>query len=203
MFYLLSVAPGRLRVLAHAALLGCAHLAGQYASPAQALEFGQVTRLTIVDHRTLLYAKIEAMKDGRYELAGGEPVDFERWYKQFWIDTSFEFITDLNQGLSVIWGFSTGERGEKYVIEPSFKIGFSTQYTINAQSALQFSAAWLIGGRLREKPCTADYGEIGGVQSVNCRLAAAPVEPAETLKYLLKESPVDRLAIGVRYQLVF
>ncbi len=31
----------------------------------------------------------------------------------------------------------------------------------------------------------ADYGDIGGVQRVNCRLAATELEPKETLKYLL------------------
>jgi len=54
-----------------------------------------------------------------------------------------------------------------------------------------------IGGHLRERACTADYGEIGGVQRVNCRLAATPLEPRETLQYLWDERPGDRLQASV------
>ena len=172
-------------------------------SSAHAFDFVDRTRLASVDHRTRLYEKVQSIMDGRYDLAHGETVEFEQWYKQKWIDISFEFITDVNERLGLIWGFSTGEWGEKYVIDPSIRLGIATQFRPSAQSAIQISASWLLGGRLREKPCTADYGEIGGVQTVNCRLAATILEPAETLKYLLRASPKDRFSIGFSYQLIF
>ncbi len=172
-------------------------------STAHAFDFVDNTHLGSVDHRTRLYEKVQSIMDGRYDLAHGETVEFEKWYKQKWIDISFEFITDINERHGLIWGFSTGEWGEKYVIDPSIRLGFATQFRPSAQSAIQFSASWLFKGRLREKPCTADYGEIGGVQVVNCRLAATLLEPSETLKYLLRASPKDRFSMGFRYQLIF
>ena len=41
--------------------------------------------------------------------------------------------------------------------------------------------------RMVGRPCTADYGAIGGVQAVNCRLAASQLDPAETLRHLEQE----------------
>lgn len=170
---------------------------------AHAFDFVDNIRLTSVDHRLNLYEKVQSIMHGRYDLAHGETVELETWYKQKWIDISFEFITDINDRLGFIWGFSTGEWGEKYVIDPSIRLGLATQFRPSAQSAIQFSASWLFKGRLREKPCIADYGEIGGMQTVNCRLAATILEPSETLKYLLRAPPKDRFSMGFSYQLIF
>lgn len=57
----------------------------------------------------------------------------------------------------------------------------------------------MFGGRLKEKTCSADYGEIGGVQTVNCRLAASTLQPAETLQYLMNEKPKQDMLISVKW----
>ena len=56
---------------------------------------------------------------------------------------------------------------------------------------------------MKERACTADYGDIGGVEQVNCRLAASEMTPTETLKYLTNALPPDRHNVWVRYTLVF
>jgi hypothetical protein len=58
-------------------------------------------------------------------------------------------------------------------------------------------------GHLKEKTCLAAFGELGSESLVNCRLAATPLPPSETLKYLLHESPTDSLSATVRYTLNF
>jgi hypothetical protein len=49
----------------------------------------------------------------------------------------------------------------------------------------------------------ADYGDIGGVQSVNCRLAASELPPQETLKHLFNQAPHDRVTLNFRYSINF
>ena len=55
----------------------------------------------------------------------------------------------------------------------------------------------MLGGTLHEKSCSADYGQIGGVQEVNCRLAASTLPPAETLRYLLNEKPYNHNQVSL------
>jgi len=74
---------------------------------------------------------------------------------------------------------------------------------ITDNSQLSLSVSVVLGGYLREKTCTADYGAIGGVQTVNCRLADSPLPPAETLIYLLDEPLGDLVSVTLRYQLKF
>jgi hypothetical protein len=62
---------------------------------------------------------------------------------------------------------------------------------------------YTFSGKLREKSCTADYGEIGGVQEVNCRMAASILPPSETLKYKFNDKPIDFMAINVVFQYKF
>ena len=59
--------------------------------------------------------------------------------------------------------------------------------------------AW---GDLNEQPCEGDYGDIGGVQTVNCRLAATFLAPEETLQYLAHAEP-NRLHISLSYSASF
>jgi hypothetical protein len=70
-------------------------------------------------------------------------------------------------------------------------------------STLTLNGYYTFGGKLKEKSCTADYGEIGGVQEVNCRLAATELPPAETLKYLLNERPLNYKIVNVQFRFEF
>ena len=81
--------------------------------------------------------------------------------------------------------------------DPSLRLGFIHRASLARHTVLTVRATTTLGGRLREKSCTADYGDIGGVQTVNCRLAASTLEPAETLRYLFNETPRDRHQISV------
>lgn len=124
---------------------------------------------------------------GGYELADGTFVDLDQWYASRWTDTTLLLLTQVGRNAGIIWGASTGEAGEKYDIDPALHLGFIYQYQLARQTWLTVKATALFGGNLTEKPCTADYGDIGGVQQVNCRLAAEPIPPAETLQYLARE----------------
>jgi hypothetical protein len=61
----------------------------------------------------------------------------------------------------------------------------------------------LVAGGLKEKSCTADYGDIGGVQAVNCRLAASTLEPSSTLQYLANIRAQDRNWLSIRFNMNF
>lgn len=49
----------------------------------------------------------------------------------------------------------------------------------------------------------ADYGEIGGMQEVNCRLAAEPIPPNETLQYLVNEPGRNESRLSVTFEYRF
>lgn len=129
---------------------------------------------------------------GGFETATGNRIDFRPWYRSRWTEASITWMTQISQNLGVIHGFSTGERGPKYTIFPAFKLGVMMQTQTGHQAFLSLRLITTIGGELREKPCSANYGEIGGVQTVNCRLAATPLPPAQTLSYLLREKPPNQ-----------
>lgn len=139
-----------------------------------------------------LSTDVRSLRAGGYELADGTPVDFEDWYSSDWTDIGLTWLTQINDGFGVIWGLSTGERGEKYRIDPAMKLGFTLQRRLGRHSFATLTAHTIIGGNLREQTCTADYGDIGGVQTVNCRLAATELPPEETLDYLLDAPAYDR-----------
>jgi hypothetical protein len=132
-----------------------------------------------------------------YELSGGGRMSFEAWYRVRVPDLRMNFLTELTPDLGLLWGVGTGEYGEKYRIGPSLRLGLLYTRTVGANGVFSVRLATRLGGRLREKACTADYGGIGGVQRVNCRLAAAPLAPGETLDYLWNERPGDRVEASV------
>lgn len=137
------------------------------------------------------------LRGGGYELSGGATVKFKRWYKTDWVDTRLNWMTLLTPDVGLLFGFSTGERGQKYEIRPSLRLGLLAQRSIGKRTLLSFRASTTVGGQLREKTCTADYGDIGGVQKVNCRLAASTLAPEDTLQYLMNRQPHDRHRIAV------
>ena len=150
---------------------------------------------------TALSIRARALREGGYETAAGEAVTFARWYSTDVPEVQVSWLTQINRNLGIIWGVGTGERAEKYTIAPSIRIGFaySAEPRRNARVSIVVNA--IIGGELREQTCTADYGDIGGIREVNCRLAASPLEPEETLNYL--ESAKPESTVQLRYTLLF
>lgn len=137
---------------------------------------------------------------GGYESAYGQWISFDRWYRPHGlIDTRLTWMTQLHPSFGLLWGVSTGERGEKYSIQPSLKLGIVYQTNFSKSTHFSVKATTLLGGRMHERSCTADYGDIGGIQQVNCRLAASTLAPAATLQYLINSAPADRNALQIRY----
>jgi hypothetical protein len=165
--------------------------------------FLRSTHLIELKQGSDLSRKVAGVQGAGFETAQGAWVSMQPWYSSRWTDSSITWMTQLHPGLGVIWGLGTGERGEKYRIDPSFKLGLLAQTELRKNAYLSFKATTVMGGRLRERACVADYGEIGGVQAVNCRLAASTLPPAETLKYLFNERPTDRLTVSMQFKVFF
>ena len=140
---------------------------------------------------------------GGYLLSDGTPVRFRQWYSSDMPNLSVTWLTEVTPNFGLFWGFGTGERGEKYRIDPSMTLGFIAMRKLSRSATLSLSATTILGGDLQEGTCTADYGAIGGIQTVNCRLAATTMPPAATLDYLFDESPPDRTTVTLRYVLRF
>ncbi|RUW76303.1 MULTISPECIES: hypothetical protein [unclassified Mesorhizobium] len=164
---------------------------------------GQEMTTSLVDmHQgSQLSDRARGLGDGGYELQSGSWVSFNRWYHATWVDLHVDFLTQLTEDTGILWGFGTGESAEKYSIEPSFKLGFLTQMHPSASSTLSFSLTSTIGGNLTEKPCVADYGDLG-TYSVNCRLAATEMAPEQTLKYLVNAKP-ETMRLWLNYRVTF
>lgn len=147
--------------------------------------------------------RMASMRLGGYETAQGQQVDFARWYTTRWADTHVGWMTQIDPHWGLLWGFGTGEQAPKYRISPSVKLGllFTTRPTRDSHFSFRWTAT--LGGHLKERACTADYGAIGGVQQVNCRLAASTLAPADTLQYLVRESSRERRTLSVEYRLQF
>jgi hypothetical protein len=143
--------------------------------------------------------KARELRTGGFETAEGAYVDFSRWYSPDWYDTRISWMTQITPKFGLIWGIGTGEHAEKYSIDPSLRLGFIYQTNIGKNSTVAFTASTYVGGELRERTCQADYGEIGGVQEVNCRLAATTLSPEETLDYLTYSRPGDVWQITYKF----
>lgn len=179
-----------------AVLLLCAFLG---VSPAMAQEM--TTSLVDIHQGSWLSDRARGLGNGGYELQDGSWVSFNRWYHSNWVDMHVDFLTQLTENSGILWGFGTGEQAEKYRIAPSFKLGFLTQTHPSLNSTLSLSVTSTFGGNLTEKPCVADYGDLG-TYSVNCRLAAGETAPEETLKYLVNATP-ERLRLWLNYRVTF
>lgn len=173
-----------------------------YAAPVTAS--AQAVSVSLVDlHQgSTLSDLARFLSIGGYELQDGTWVDFDKWYHTDWIDLHADFLTQFNDDFGILWGFGTGERGEKYRIDPSLKLGIVTQAHPLPNAILSLTATTTLAGSFTEFPCVADFGAIGGVQEVNCRLAAGVLPPADTLKYLIHSDP-SRLSLTVAYRANF
>lgn len=160
------------------------------------------TYLLDIKQGSELVDKIKSVRQQSFETAYGDSISFNKWYKNKhnWSDLQFLFLTEIEKNTGFIWGFSTGEYGEKYVIQPSLTLGFIKKIQINKNTVFSLSASTKIGGNLKEKSCQADYGDIYGVMEVNCRLAATTLSPEETLQYNYNEKPYDKYKITIKIQ---
>lgn len=142
------------------------------------------------------------LESGGYELAHGRWQSFYAWYHTDWPEVRVDMLTQFSPDFGILWGVGTGEFGQKFNIEPSVKLGVIAQAHPVPNGTLSLSFSTILGGRLLEQPCTADYGDIGGVQQVNCRLAASPISPKDTLPLLLDVNP-ERFRIMLSYHATF
>jgi hypothetical protein len=171
--------------------------------PAQAQSILEATHLLDVRQGSARSSAVRNAGFGGYELTDGTPVSFRNWYQSAWKDLHVDFLTQVDEHTGFIWGFSTGEGGDKYRITPGVKLGLVHEILATRTSTLSITATVQLGSDLRERSCTADYGDLGGVQEVNCRLAASQLPPAETLKYRLGMRGIDDSRIQIAYQLRF
>lgn len=169
--------------------------------PVAAQEFLEDTSLLDVSLGSARSQIARGLSDGGYELADGTPVNFSDWYDTSFPELNVLFLTELQPSFGLTWGLSTGERGEKYKIDPGIWVGFIQNYNLTKNSKLTISALSLLGGNFRERSCIGNYGDIGGIQSVNCRLAASLLPPAETLNFLVREPGFIETRISIRYEL--
>lgn len=146
---------------------------------------------------------VEGVSGGSYELESGKIQTFEGWYGRKSIDFDLHLTTKIEENLWLHWGFSTGEYGEKYRIEPSFSLGFERVVPLQDGWAFWFKFKAKLGGYLRESPCTATYTLAEGPQQVNCRLAASVLAPEATLQYLWQKRPTDQIMASALFVWVF
>jgi hypothetical protein len=142
------------------------------------------------------------LRSGGYELSDGSAVNFDDWYKPRLPDLTVLLFSELSPNFGISWGLSSGEVAQKYKINPALHVGFTVQTELFANATLSLTIQTLLGGRLREKSCTADYEE-EGISEVNCRLAASLLPPEETLNYLLDVSAQTETRITLRLQYSF
>lgn len=163
---------------------------------------GQETSLVGIHQGSELTEAVRRLGQGGYELSDGTWVPFDKWFHSSWIDMRFEMLTQLSDDFGLLWGASTGQRAEKVRIDPSVELGFVVRKRPRPSTTLSLTVRSILGGNLTEHPCTADYGAIGGVQAVNCRLAASQLQPARTLKLLSNLHP-SRLNLELRFMQQF
>lgn len=140
---------------------------------------------------------------GSYMLSDGHYRPLYPWYSSSQQDVHLTMLTSLRENFGLIWGFGTGESGTQYRIDPSLKLGFITTRQYGETRSLAVRLSVVVGGYLTEKPCTANYGAIGGEQKVNCRMASSYLPPAQTLDYLIDQPPGDQVQASVTYKIRF
>jgi hypothetical protein len=183
----------------------CGALAAGWTDTAGSMPLPSTLSTSLIEVRqgTDLSSRVRGLKGQGFESSGGDPVDFSAWYSTHWTDLRVAWLTQLTSDTGLIWGMGTGERGAKYRITPSLKLGLIHQARLGRRTTFTLRATTTLGGRLREKACTADYGDIGGVQLVNCRLAASDMEPAETLRYLFNDTARDQRQVSIVFSHAF
>ena len=170
---------------------------------AYGFDFVEKTFLVEITQGSELSNKMNFYTVGGFEAANGNFVSYAPWYTNRWTDSRVTFMTQVTSSFGVIWGFSSGEQADKYKIYPNMKIGLAYFDKLSKDSTLSIKATTIISGKLIEYPCLADYGDIGGVQQVNCRMAASQMPPAETLQYLFNDKPYNQTVVILEYKILF
>lgn len=165
--------------------------------------FIEDTGLLHIRQGGLLTNMARRLGDGSIESSAGEKISLWKMYESKWTDFRVLWMTQVGPDTGIIWGASTGEKALRYEIEPSLVFGGFHRIALGKGASLTLSGTAVAGGWLKEKPCIGDYGEIGGVQKVNCRLAASELAPSETLKYLVREGPKEDVQFMVRFHYVW
>ncbi|WP_304616334.1 hypothetical protein [Paracoccus sp. (in: a-proteobacteria)] len=145
---------------------------------------------------------VRRIRSGGYELADGTPLSLRVWYLPDMPELTVMMLTEVTPSFGITWGFSTGEGARKYSIAPALHLGFSAHHALSPNAVLSLSAGTVLGGRLSERPCDADYGPFG-VMPVNCRLAASTLPPEETLDYLLDRDGATESWVSLRFEYRF
>lgn len=140
---------------------------------------------------------------GGYELSDGTRVSFRQWYQPRIQTMNLLFRSEVAEGTDLVWGVATAESGKKYRISAGVWLGLHHQARLGRNATLSASLLTLVGGGLHERPCQADYGELGGGVSVNCRLAASALPPDQTLDYLVRARGWSETVLTLRYELRF
>jgi hypothetical protein len=120
------------------------------------------------------------------------------FYATHWREVTAKSLLTLDADHGIVFGLTTGEEGEKYKIDPSIILGFIDQMHPRLNGTLTLQAGTSFFGHMTEYPCVADFGDVGGGYTVNCRLAASNINTDETLKYLVNEDP-SRLSLTISY----
>jgi hypothetical protein len=170
---------------------------------AHGFDFIEKTHVIEIRQGSELSEKVNFYTVGGFEAANGSFVSYTPWYVNHWTDTRVSFMTQITETLGIIWGVSSGEVGDKYRIYPSLKIGVAYFENLSKNSTLSFKVTTILSGNLTEYPCIADYGDVGGVQMVNCRMAASQLPPSETLNYLFNDRPYNQTMVTLEYKLYF
>jgi hypothetical protein len=187
------------KVILNSTLLGLVLFWRQFCLASPDFELWNATHLIEIKQGSELSNKMGAWKMGGYELSNGTPVSFRSWYTPTFTDTRVTYMTQVHPKVGLIWGFSTGESAQKYTVDPSIKLGLVFRHELDKTSFFSLRGTTILAGRLRESACTANYGDIGGVQQVNCRLAASPMQPSQTLQYLYNEKPYNYNTLWLQY----
>jgi hypothetical protein len=173
------------------------------AAPASALDLLENTRLSNARIGSSFDSLLRKTARGGYELQNGQSLSFGDWYDSERQAIELAFETQLTPGSWLTWGFSTGERGEKYQIQPSLLLGYERTWALEKNAFLTFGISARFGGRLKEDPCEATYSLAVAPTKVNCRLAATTLRPDETLDYLWDEPPSNQFQMRAGYIVYF
>ncbi len=178
-------------------------VAGIGPSGAQAQTLLQQTLLLDARTGSSRAALAQDMAQGGYELSDGTEVDFVDWYSPRLPEMTVKLLTAMTPSFGMIWGVSTGERGEKYRIDPGIWLGFVYRHDLTTHSTVSLTASTLIGGDFREKTCQAYYQITSSEETVNCRLAASVLPPEDTLNFLERRTGLRESRAMLRYELRF
>ena len=174
-----------------------------FAAAANSQDIGYNTFLIDVRMGSVRADLVKRETPSYLEFSQGRLFDLSKLYSPAYPDITMEFLTQINERFGVIWGVSTGEVADKFKIDPSFTLGFVHRVEIVKNLSFSTQVRFVLGGNLTESPCIGDYGAIGGLQTVNCRLAATALPPRDTLMYLFSEKGLNNTSISFRLEYYF